>query len=57
MKQFLLSSSPPDFNKFVHEIIKDKTKIAPTSSVIGAQNKYLKGKTLLLHLHTGKTSI
>ena len=40
MKQFLLSSSPPDFNKFFHEIIKDKTKIAPTSSVIGAQNKY-----------------
>ena len=35
IKQFLLSSSPPDFNDFVHESIKDKIKNDPTSSVIG----------------------
>ena len=41
IKQFLLSFSPPDFNKFVHESIKDKIKTVPTSSIIGTQDKYL----------------
>ena len=31
----ILSSSPPDFNKFIHESIKDKIKTDPTSNVIG----------------------
>ena len=35
IKQFLLSSSPPDFNKFVHESIKDKIKTDLTSNVVG----------------------
>ena len=42
IKQFLLIFSPPDFNKFVHERIKDKIKTVPTSRVIGARDKYLR---------------
>ena len=41
IKQFLLSFSPPDFSKFVHESIKGKIKTVPTSSVIWTQDKYL----------------
>ena len=40
-KQFWLSFFAPDFNKFIHESIKDKIKTVPTSSVIGPQDKYL----------------
>ena len=42
VKQFLLSFSPPDFNKFVHENMKDKIKADPTLSVIGTREKYLR---------------
>ena len=41
IKQFLLSFSPSDFSKLVHESITDKIKTVPTSSVIGTQDKYL----------------
>ena len=41
ISQFLLSFPPPDFNKFVYESIKDKSKTVPTSSVIGTKDKYL----------------
>ena len=34
IKQFLLSFSPPNFNKFFHESNKDNIKADPTSSVI-----------------------
>ena len=35
IKQFILSFPPPDFNKFIHESIKDKIKTVPSSTVIG----------------------
>ena len=35
IKQFLVTLLPLDFNKFVHESIKDETKTDPTSSVLG----------------------
>ena len=44
IKQFLLSSSPPDFNNFFQEGIKDKIKTDPTSSIIWTQNKYFKAQ-------------
>ena len=44
IKQFLLSSSPRDFNKFVHESIKDKIKTDPNSKVIGTPDKYLQAQ-------------
>ena len=44
IKQFLLSFSPPHFNKFVPESIKDKIKTGSTSSVIGTRGKYLKAQ-------------
>ena len=42
LKQFLLIFSPPDFNKFVYEIIKNKIKTDTTVCVIGTPTKYLK---------------
>ena len=42
IKQFLLNFSAPDFNKFIHESIKDKIKSDPTLGVIGTRVKYLK---------------
>ena len=42
--EFLLSFSPPYFNKFVHENIKDKIKTDPISRVIGTRDKYLKAQ-------------
>ena len=44
IKQFVLKFSPPDFNKFVHESIKDKIKTDPTSRVIWTRDKYLKAQ-------------
>ena len=38
----MLSFFPHDFNKFVHENIKDKIKTDPTLSLIGTRDKYLK---------------
>ena len=44
IKQFLLNFSAPDFNKFIHESIKDKIKSDPTLGVIGTRFKYLKAQ-------------
>ena len=44
IKQFLLNFSPPDFNKFAHESIKDKIKTDPNSKVIGTPDKYLQAQ-------------
>ena len=44
IKQFLLNFSAPDFNKFIHERIKDKIKSDPTLGVIGTRVKYLKAQ-------------
>ena len=55
IKQFSISSFLPDFNKFVHESIKDKVKISPTLRAIGTQDKYLRDRDSLgasVHLET-----
>ena len=44
IKQFLLNFPAPNFNKFIHESIKDKIKSDSTLGVIGTRVKYLKAQ-------------
>ena len=44
LKEFLISSSPPSFNKFVHESIRNNVKTGPTLRAIRTQEKYLRNQ-------------
>ena len=57
LKEFLISSSPPSFNKFVHESIINIVKTGPTLRAMRTQDKYLRNQNSiqnLIHLHTSK---